>query len=134
MNFITQHDNRVVKLERMVAHQSTMIASLCGHLGTLEDALCRVQEEPPRLSTPTSDKEEEYMMSSSVIDLSDTDIVDLLGGPIKVPIVAVERKDSVVPETPEVMEMLGRFQLMRRRDTWQIGRLVGEGRYGLARV
>jgi len=74
------------------------------------------------------------MMSSSVIDLSDTDIVDLLGGPIKVPIVAVERKDSVVPETPEVMEMLGRFQLMRRRDTWQIGRLVGEGRYGLARV
>jgi len=53
-----------------------MITSLCGPLGTLEDVLCRVQEEPPRLSTLevidlTLDEEGEYVTSSSVIDLSD---------------------------------------------------------------
>ena len=73
LNYNTQHDDHIVKLERMVAHQSTMIVSLCGCLGTLEDALRRVQEEPPRPSTPkvidlTSDKEDGYVMSSSVID------------------------------------------------------------------
>ena len=76
-----------------------------------------MQEEPPRLSTPevidlTLDEEDEFVTSSSVIDLSDTDVeddvVDLLGGPIEIPI--VERDESVVPETPppqEVMERLG---------------------------
>jgi len=117
LNYNAQHDDRIVELERMVEHQSTMITSLCGRLGTLEDVLHQVQEEPPRLSTPevinlTLDEEDEYMTSSSVIDLSDTDVeddvVDLLGGPIEIPI--VERDESVVPETPppqEVMERLG---------------------------
>ena len=94
LNYNAQRDDRIVELERMVVHQTTVIASLCGHLGTLEDALRRVQEEPSRPSTPevidlTLDEEEdEYVTSSSVIDLSNTDveddIVDLLGGPIEI--------------------------------------------------
>jgi len=76
LNYNTQRDDHIVELERTVAHQTTLIASLCGRLGTLEDALRRVQEEPPRPSTPevidlTSDEEDEYVTSSSVIDLSD---------------------------------------------------------------
>ena len=64
LNFNAQRDDCIVELERMVAHQATLISSLCGRLGTLEDALRRVQEEHPRPSTPevidlTSDEEDE---------------------------------------------------------------------------
>jgi len=48
LNYNAQCDDCIVELERMVAHQSTMIASLCGRLGMLEDVLHRVQEVPPR--------------------------------------------------------------------------------------
>jgi len=118
LNYNAQRDDCIVKLERMVAQQSTMIASLCGRLGTLEDLLRQVQEEPPRPSTPevidlTSDEEEEYVTSSSVIDLSDTDVeddvVDLLGGPIEVPIIEW-REDLIVPETPPPQEVMGRLR------------------------
>jgi len=131
LNYNAQRDDRIVELERMVDHQTTMIASLCGRLGTLEDALRRVQEEPLRPSTPevidlTLDEEEdEYVTSSSVIDLSDTDveddIVDLLGGPIEV---QVEREDTRVPETPppqEVMEAL-RSTPIREEDNREANR------------
>jgi len=119
LNFNAQHDDRIVELERMVAHQTTMIASLCGRLGMLEDVLRRVQEEPPRPSTPevidlTSDEEDEYVTSSSIIDLSDTDVeddvVDLLGGPIKIPI--VEREESIVPETLPPQEVRERLRTL----------------------
>ena len=134
LNYNAQRDDCIVKLERMVAQQSTMIASLCGRLGTLEDALRQVQEEPPRPSTPevidlTSDEEEEYVTSSSVIDLSDTDVeddvVDLLGGPIEVPVVEW-REDDVVPETPppqEVMEAL-RSTPIREEDNREANRVA----------
>jgi len=130
LNYNAQRDDRIVELERMVVHQTTMIASLCGRLGTLEDALRRVQEEPPRPSTPevidlTSDEEEDYVTSSSVIDLSDTDVeddvVDLLGGPIEV---QVEREDTRVPDTPppqEVMEAL-RSTPIREEDNREANR------------
>jgi len=117
LNYNAQRDDRIVELERMVAHQTTMIVSLCGCLGTLEDALRRVQEEPPRPSTPevidlTSDGKDEYVTSSSIIDLSDTDVeddvVDLLGGPIEIPI--VEREESIVPETPPPQEVMERLR------------------------
>ena len=52
------------------------------------------------------------MTSSSVIDLSDTDIeddvVDLLGGPIEIPIVV--REESIVPETPPPQEVMERLR------------------------
>jgi len=128
LNYNAQRDDHIVELERMVAHQATMVVSLCGRLGMLEDALRRVQEEPLRPSTPevinlTLDEEEdEYVTSSSVIDLSDTDIeddvVDLLGGPIEV---QVEREDTRVLETPppqEVMEAL-RSTPIREEDNWE---------------
>jgi len=76
-----------------------------------------VQEEPPRLSTPevidlTLDEEDEFVTSSSVIDLSDTDVeddvVDLLGGPIE--ILIVERDELVVPETPPPQEVMERLR------------------------
>ena len=76
-----------------------------------------MQEEPPRPSTPevidlTLDEEDEYLTSSSVIDLSDTDmeddVVDLLGGPIEIPI--VERDESAVPETPPPQEVMERLR------------------------
>jgi len=132
LNYNAQHDDRIVELERMVDHQTTMITSLCGRLGMLEDALCRVQEEPPRPSTPEvidltldGEEEDEYVTSSSVIDLSDTDveddIVDLLGGPIEV---QVEREDTRVPETPppqEVMEAL-RSTPIREEDNREANR------------
>jgi len=130
LNYNAQCDDCIVELERMVVHQTTMIASLCGRLGTLEDALRRVQEEPPRPSTPevidlTSDEEDDYVTSSSVIDLSDTDVeddvVDLLGGPIEV---QVEREDTRVPETPppqEVMEAL-RSTPIREEDNHEVNR------------
>jgi len=127
LNYNTQPDDCIVELERMVDHQMTMITSLCSRLGTLEDALRRVQEEPSRPSTPevidlTLDEEEDdYVTSSSVIDLSDTDIVDLLGGPIEV---QVEREDTRVPETPppqEVMEAL-RSTLIREEDNREANR------------
>jgi len=131
LNYNAQRDDRIVELERMVEHQTTMIVSLCGRLGTLEDALRRVQEEPPRPSTPevidlTLDEEEEdYVTSSSVIDLSDTDVeddvVDLLGGPIEI---QVEREDTRVPETPppqEVMEAL-RSTPIREEDNQEANR------------
>jgi len=125
LNYNAQRDDRIVELERMVAHQTTMVVSLCGRLGALEDALHQVQEEPPRPPTPevidlTLDEEEdEYVTSSSVIYLSDTDVeddvVDLLGGPIEI---QVEREDTRVLETPppqEVMEAL-RSTLIRQED------------------
>jgi len=131
LNYNAQRDDCIVELERMVAHQMTMIASLCSRLGTLEDALRRVQEEPPRPSTPevinlTLDEEEDdYVTSSNVIDLSDTDveddIVDLLGGPIEI---QVEREDMRVPETPppqEVMEAL-RSTPIREEDNREANR------------
>jgi len=131
LNYNAQRDDRIVELERMVDHQTTMITSLCGRLGTLEDALRRVQEEPSRPSTPevidlTLDEEEdEYVTSSSVIDLSDTDVeddvVDLLGGPIEV---QVEREDTMVPETlppQEVMEAL-RSTPIREEDNREANR------------
>jgi len=130
LNYNAQCDDRIVELERMVDHQSTMIVSLCDRLGTLEDALRRVQEVPPRPSTPevidlTSDEEDDYVTSSSVIDLSDTDVeddvVDLLGGPIEV---QVEREDTRVPETPppqEVMEAL-RSTPIREEDNQEANR------------
>jgi len=131
LNYNAQRDDRIVELERIVVHQTTMITSLCGRLGTLEDALCRVQEEPPRPSTPevidlTLDEEEDdYVTSSSVIDLSDTDVeddvVDLLGGPIEI---QVEREDTRVPETPppqEVMEAL-RSTPIREEDNREANR------------
>ena len=76
-------------------------------------------------------------MSSSVIDLSDTDveddIVDLLGGPIEIPI--VEREESIVPETPppqEVMERLRTLIMIIEEDVHVVDReadlLVREGR------
>jgi len=117
LNYNAQRDDCIVELERMVAHQTTLIASLCGHLGTLEDALRRVQDEPPRPSTPEvidlmSDEEDEYVTSSSIIDLSDADVeddvVDLLGGPIEIPI--VEREESIVPETPPPQEVMERLR------------------------
>jgi len=117
LNYNAQRDDRIVDLERTVAHQMILIASLCGCLGTLEDALRRVQEEPPRPSTPevinlTSDEEDEYVTSSSIIDLSDTDIeddvVDLLGGPIEISI--VEREELTVPETPPPQEVMERLR------------------------
>ena len=132
LNYNAQRDDRIVELERMVEHQSTMIVSLCARLGTFEDALRRVQEEPPRPSTPevidlTSDEEDDYVTSSSVIDLSDTDVeddvVDLLGGPIEVPVVEW-RDDDVVPETPppqEVMEAL-RSTPIREEDNREANR------------
>jgi len=59
-----------------------------------------------------SDKEDEYVTSSSIIDLSDTDveddIVDLLGGPIEIPI--VEREELIVPETPPPQEVMERLR------------------------
>jgi len=119
LNYNAQHDDRVVELERMVAHQSTMVASLCSRLGTLEDVLRQVQEDPPRLSTPevinlTSDEEDGYVTSSSVIDFSDTDVeddvVDLLGGPIE--ILIVERDESVVLETPPPQEVMERLRTL----------------------
>ena len=99
-----------------------------------------MQEEPPRLSTPevidlTSDKEDEYVMSSSVIDLSDTDVeddvVDLLGGPIEIPI--VEREELIVPETPPLQEVMERLRtLIVEEDVHVVDRevdlLVREGR------
>jgi len=131
LNYNTQCDDCIVELERMVDHQTTMITSLCGRLGTLEDALRRVQEEPSRPSTPevidlTLDEEEnEYVTSSSVIDLSNTDVeddvVDLLGGPIEI---QVEREDTRVPETPppqEVMEAL-RSTPIREEDNREANR------------
>ena len=132
LNYNAQRDDCIVELERMVDHQTTMITSLCGRLGMLEDALCRVQEEPPRPSTPEvidltldGEEEDEYVTSSSVIDLSDTDveddIVDLLGGPIEV---QVEREDTWVLETPppqEVMEAL-RSTLIREEDNREANR------------
>jgi len=117
LNYNAQRDDRIVELERMVAHRTTLIASLCSCLGMLEDALRRVQEEPPRPSTPevidlTLDEEDEYMTSSSVIDLSDTDVeddvVDLLGGPIEIPI--VEREELIVQETPPPQEVMERLR------------------------
>ena len=114
-----QLDNRIVELERQVQHLNTMVAGLCGRLGTLEEALGHVEEVPPRPSTPevidlTSDEEEDYVTSSSVIDLSsdtdvEDDVVDLLGGPIEVPVIEV-REGSIVPETPPPQEVL---ELMR---------------------
>jgi len=131
LNYNAQRDDCIVELERMVDQQTTMITSLCGRLGTLEDALHRVQEEPLGPSSPevidlTLDKEEdEYVTSSSVIDLSDTDVeddvVDLLGGPIEV---QVEREDMRVPETPppqEVMEAL-RSTPIREEDNREANR------------
>jgi len=110
-----------------------MIASLCSCLGTLEGALCQVQEEPLRSSTPevidlTLDEEEDdYVTSSSVIDLSDTDVeddvVDLLGGPIEV---QVEREDTRVPETlppQKVMEAL-RSTPIREEDNQEANHAV----------
>jgi len=133
LNYNAQRDDHIVELERMVDHQMTMITSLCGRLGTLEDALRRVQEEPSRPPTPevinlTLDEEEdEYVTSSSVIDLSDTDVeddvVDLLGGPLEV---QVEREDTRVPETPppqEVMEAL-RSTPIREEDNREANRAV----------
>jgi len=129
-----QRDDCVVELERQVQHLNTIVVSLCGRLGTLEEALRRVEEVPPRPSTPevidlTSDEEEECVTSSSVIDLSDTDVeddvVDLLGGPIEVPIVEW-REDDVVPETPppqEVMEAL-RSTPIREEDNREANRAV----------
>jgi len=62
----------------------------------------------------TLDEEDEYAMSSSVIDLSDTDmeddVVDLLGGPIEIPI--VEREESIVPETPPPQEVMERLRTL----------------------
>jgi len=141
LNYNAQCDDRIVELERMVAHQTTMIVSLCGRLGTLEDALHRVQEEPPRPSTPevidlTLDEEEdEYVMSSSIIDLSDTDVeddvVDLLGGPIEIPV--VEREESIVLEMPPPQEVMERLRTpiveedVRAADR-EVDILVREGR------
>ena len=117
LNYNAQRDDCIVELERMVAYWSTMIASLCGRLGTLEDAPRQVQEEPPRRSTPevinlTSDEEDGYVTSSSVIDLSDTDVeedvVELLGGPIEIAI--EEREESVVLEAPPPQEVMERLR------------------------
>ena len=60
----------------------------------------------------TSDEEDGYVTSSSVIDFSDTDVeddvVDLLGGPIE--ILIVERDESVVLETPPPQEVMERLR------------------------
>jgi len=60
----------------------------------------------------TLDEEDEYVMLSSVIDLSDTDIedgiVDLHGGPIKIAI--EEREELVVLETPPPQEVMERLR------------------------
>jgi len=83
----------------------------------------------------TSDEEDEYVTSSSVIDLSDTDIeddvVDLLGGPIEIPV--VEREESIVPETPPPQEVMERLRTpiveedVRAADR-EVDILVREGR------
>jgi len=71
------------------------------------------------------EEEDDYVTSSSVIDLSDTDVeddvVDLLGGPIEI---QVEREDTRVPETPppqEVMEAL-RSTPIREEDNREANR------------
>ena len=80
----------------------------------LSESICGPQTSPSSTEVIdlTSDEEDEYVTSSSIIDLSDTDveddIVDLLGGPIKIPIVV--REESIVPETPPPQEVMERLR------------------------
>jgi len=50
LNYNAQRDDRIVELERLVVHQTTMIVSLCGCLGTLEDALSGLVSGAPSIS------------------------------------------------------------------------------------